>query len=397
MTHYLKGLDYAAAGQYGQAQSEWQFGVWEDPSSPQCWEQLGDFYTQAHQYVKAERCYEQTTHLLPDDGMQFLQLARTEKALGNSPAAMAAAKRAAMLIPNNADALALYGSLEGDLDNRPAALGALERAFALRPLDRGTVLALAYVDLRGTDNDAAVHHLTPYLQAHPEDPEACYLMAYTLLQQASAPGPLLTALASVQRAQKYLPKDVRVYSVEGKIDLRLNRPQDALIAFQAGRRVDPYSEGILQGVLTSEVRLGQTQKANVTATELQQVTLRHNRIEHLEQMSDMKQNSTADGLELARLQEEEGENRVAQTQLEQTLRRAPRDPRAHAALAAFLQRMGRPDLAKQVARPNFVLLTDASLSPTPPPPAPIAPDTRSASPTPPATPPDRDTRPRTRR
>ena len=354
MTHYLKGLDYAAAGKYGQAQSEWQFGVWEDPSSPQCWEQLGDFYTQAHQFDKAARCYEQTTYLLPDDGMQFLQLARMEKVLGNNPAAMTASKRAAALMPNNADALALYGSLEGDLDNRPAAFDALRRAFALRPLDRGTVLALAYVDLRGTDSDAAVHHLTPYLQAHPEDPEACYLMAYALLQQQSSPETLREALVYVQRAQKHLPSDSRIFSVEGKIDLRLNRPQDALLAFQDGQRVDPHSEALLQGIMTSEVRLGRTQKANATASDLQQVTLRHNRIVHLEQMSDMKKISTAEGLELARLQEEEGQYRVAQAQLEQTMRQAPRDPRTHAALAAFLRRMGRPDLARQAASPNFV-------------------------------------------
>ena len=77
-------------------------------------------------------------------------------------------------------------------------------------------------------------------------------------------------------------------------------------------------------------------------------------MEHLQVVISMKPGDTASGLELARLEEEEGQYRAAQQQFEKLVRQAPGDPRTHPALAAFLRRMGRPDLAAQAERPDFV-------------------------------------------
>ena len=344
MVHYLHGMDYADAHRYGEARDEWLRGVREDPSSSPCWVQLGAFYAQTGQNAKAARCYGAAAQLLPNDGSVFLKQAQAEEAQGHSRAALAPAQRAAALLPDSADAQALYGSLAGDQNDRPAAFAALRRAFALRPLDRGIALALAYMDVRSSGVADARLHLLPYLQAHPEDGEANYLMALILLQQPPAPPTLQEALTDAQRAQTALPRDPRAYGVLSQAYLGLHRPQDALRTDLDGMRVDPHSTEILNGLVVAYAQLGNAKGAADAAVRLERESRLKNQISHLTTIANLNPADVTPALRLARLEEEDGQTGQALKDYEHALTLAPHDPRPRLALAAFLRRAGRPDL-----------------------------------------------------
>ena len=354
MGHYLKGMDLAAARQYGPAQAEWLRGVQEDPRFPQNWVQLGDLYTEIRQYPDAARCYKAASQLLPQDGLVFLHLAQTENTLGKSEEATTAARRAASLLPNDADAQALDGRLEADARNLPVALAAMRRANSLRPGDSAIVRELAYQDINLQDITGAERDLAPYAQAHPKDAEAAYLMALIALSKPATPDNLRVGLRFAQSALAGEPKDVDCLNVLGQLYLNAHQPRKALPAFLAAEKAAPNSEKILHGLVTSFTQVGNAPAAASTAAILQRVTQRHNSQRHL--VEALKQNPAdiTGRLEYARLLEEDGQIRPAQIQYERVVRDAPHDLRSHPALASFLRRMGFPDRARQAERPDFL-------------------------------------------
>lgn len=352
MAAYLKGLDYANARQFDKARAEWLRGTREDPSFPQCWEQLGDLSATFRQYPYAAHCYETETKLLPHDGQVWLKLARMEQASGQS--AIDAARRAAVLLPRDADAQSLDGFLESDLLNRSAGLAAMRRANALRPGDSTIVRELAQQEINASDIVGAERDLAPFAKSHPQDAEAAYLMAVLALAKPPTPPNLQTGLHYAQIACAAEPNDRDCHSVLGQLYLNAHQPQKALQAFLAGERIDPVSEKILVGLVASYTRTGNAQAAAAKAAELQQVALRHNDLRHLVDVLKMNPTDVASRLRYARLLTDDGQVRPAQVQYERCVREFPRDPRTHPALAAFFRRLGFPDMARRAERADYV-------------------------------------------
>src|SRR5438132_708045 len=133
MRYYLRGMDYLVARDPLRAEREWLSGVKEDPTEYHCYAQLGDYYSEVRHLPAAAECYAIACRLAPPNGSLFLRLAEVEKALGRADPARAAAQRASHLMPNDADAMGLYGMLLAESRNRPAALAVLRRAHAAAP------------------------------------------------------------------------------------------------------------------------------------------------------------------------------------------------------------------------------------------------------------------------
>ncbi|MBV9851725.1 MAG: tetratricopeptide repeat protein [Armatimonadetes bacterium] len=351
--HERRGVEDAAAGRFHEAERQWRQGVREDPTFPGCYEHLGDLYQQVRDYPDAAADFQAAARLNPRDGTLFLRLARAQQSAGDLPAAAASAQRAAQLRPDDGEALGLYGMLEGKGKHMPQALAALRRARQLRPDDRDDLLALVNLEMDVPDMDAAERDLTPWLKAHPDDAEACYFMAVIYNQKPRTPDNLQAGIGYAERALAGMARDPRPYALLGQLYLDVNRPQDALRTFQIAAQLLPNDEGVLHGLVGCYTRLGQSRQAAAAAARLQTETARHDRIAHLQEVMRFNHADVASGLELARLEEEDGDLRQAQQYYVALVQTASRDPRTHAALAAFLRRIGRPELAKQAARLDF--------------------------------------------
>ena len=348
--HERRGLAALAQGRPAEAEQEWRQGIQEDPRALGCYAQLGDLYLAQKRFSEAAAAYTAAVHLAPTDGTLFLRLNRAALAAGDVPGAEAAAKRAADLRPEDPDAVGLYGLLENRQNNPAAALAALRRAHTLRPSDRDYLLELVNLEIQAVALGPAEQDLTPYLQTHPTDAWACHLMGVIWELKSHTPAGWQTALAYEQRAQAGLPDDPRVCLTLGDLYLSLDRPAESRAAFQAGRKLLPNSEAMLHGLVQADSRLGDRKAAAAVAAALQTLAARHQRISFLRERMTLDPADVASGLALARLEEEEGEDGASRGLLTGLLRRAPRDPRLHRALADFYLRHHRPDLASRAAR-----------------------------------------------
>ncbi len=337
-----------------QAEQEWLTGIREDPDLPQCYVRLGDLYMQQKRFPEADAQYTAASKLTPDDGALFFKMHFAALAVGDTARARAAAKRAADLLPNDADAVGQYGMLESHNDNVPAALTALRRAHALRPDDPDFFHELVLREMTSGNYPAAEQLLLPWLQAHSQDAWACHLTAVVYEKKPPTPQTLQTALGYEERARRGLPGDLRVYITLGQLYLALNRPQDALQAYQAGLRLEPTSGLMLHGLMTCYLRLGQPQQAAAAAARLQTTTTLINRIAHLQDTLKLSPKDIAAGLELAHLEEVDNNPNGAQGYYLQMLRVAPHDASTRAALAAFYRRHHQAALARQVEQSDFV-------------------------------------------
>jgi tetratricopeptide (TPR) repeat protein len=353
MRHYLRGMELMTARYPLEARREWLRGIQEDPTEYHCYEQLGDYLSAVGQFSEAVECYELACHLAPRNGSLFSRLATAERRRGRRQQAMTAARRAAELMPEDADAAGEYGLLLAESRNRPAALAMLRRAHRLRPTDRRYFLALVNTELDSLEFAGVEQDLAPYLRAHPQDADACYLMAVVYNQKPRTPANLSSAIDFGERALAGMAEDVRACTLLGQLYLDAGRPRDALRVFTAGRRAAPTAEGILRGLADCYTQLGDRSAAAAVNAEFQKVLARRDRIVHLTHVMGFNHHDTTAGLELARLVEVDGRLTQARAYYEQLVRQAPSDPRPRHALAGFYKRMGELDRARQALQPTF--------------------------------------------
>lgn len=354
-THYLKGMEYASARQFEKAEQQWQLGVKEDPGSAECYEQLGILYTEVRRYADAEECYKKATANAPDRGALFLALARVQQTRDDLKSAAASAERAAQLLPENPEAMGEFGLLAARQKRRPVALAALRKAHELRPSDTRYLLALCNLEMDAMDMVQTERDLAPYMKAHPDDAQAAYMMAVIYNQKPRTPENVRTALDYARRAQPGMRSgDPRAFVLMGQLLLASNKPAEALRDYETAAKIAPQAEDVLHGLVDCYGRLGQTKKADTVAARLQAATARHDRISHLKHVMGFNHFDTTSGLELARLEDEDGNQKMALRYYMQLVRQSPKDPRARATLVAFLRRAGRPDMAQRAAQPDFI-------------------------------------------
>ena len=92
-------------------------------------------------------------------------------------------------------------------------------------------------------------------------------------------------------------------------------------------------------------RLSQRGQAEKTAARLAVVNARHERMNHLKRKLNVNHADREAGLELPKLEEEDGELTSAHLDYVRILKQLPDELRVHAALSAFYQRSGQSNLA----------------------------------------------------
>lgn len=354
MAHLQRGMEYVASKRYQDAEREWRLGVQQDPRCWQCYEQLGLLYTELRRFSDAEQCYVAAARIVPDNAGLYLPLSRLQATLGDFKAAEASAQKAAQAFPNDADAVGQYGLMAAKQKDTPTALAALRRAHQMQPDSARYLIGMVSLEMDAMDMSGAERDLTPFLKAHPDAAEASYFIAVIYNQKPRTPANLAIALHYAESARRGMSRDERVYSLLGQLYLDAKRTTDALHTFQQGTTLSRNSESMMHGLISCYTRRGDFRAAEAVAIRLRLVNARHDRIDHLRHVMGFNHQDTTAALELARLEEEDGNVHQALLYYSQIVRQAPQDPRTHPALTAFLRRTGRPELAQQAAQPDFV-------------------------------------------
>ncbi|HET6382122.1 MAG TPA: tetratricopeptide repeat protein [Armatimonadota bacterium] len=354
MKYYLKGMDYMSAHQPAQAEVEWIKGAEADPEDYHCFEELGDYYSSVLRTQEAAACYDRAVTLHPTDGRLYLRLAGAHQALGDFKGAARAASSAVALLPDDSDAVGLYGILEAKIKDRSKAVAALKRACALAPKNGHYRLALALAEMDALEIQAAEPDLRLYLSDHPGDPEASYYMCVIYNQKPRTPENIRTAIGFAKTAIAGRPKDIRGYLALGQLYLDAGKPRLALNSFLESAKIQPNSEGALNGIEDSYTRLGLTRQRLAAAQALQDVVTRHDEIAHLKHVMGYNHFDTAAGLQLAALEDQDGNEKQAITYYEQLILQAPHDMRPRRGLSAVYKKIGEPRLAAIALRVDML-------------------------------------------
>jgi tetratricopeptide (TPR) repeat protein len=336
------------------AQQTWLAGVQADPNYAPLRVALGDLDMQMGHYADAAAQYGAATKITPRDGTVFLALNRADLALQNVTGALAAARQATLLRPDDPDAQGLYGMLADKENDRATALAALTKAHQLRPDDRDYTMHLAMLQIRLSDQPAAEQVLAVWLKAHPTDPLACQFMAVIYEEKPRTPETLAEALRLAQIADAGLPGDMRVHITLGQLFLEANRPADALRIYQEGLTIDPNSAEMLHGVVNADLALGHAAQAQAAAKALLTETTRHQEITHLGDQISLNKNNEALVLARAHLEILDHSLPAALADYRALVQRNPNDKAARIGLMNLYQKMGRPDLAKRALDPHFI-------------------------------------------
>jgi len=341
LVHFERGLDYAAAKRMPQAEQEWLTGVREDSEFADNHTQLGDLYSALGRFGEAAAQYQAATRLTPKDGALFLRLARADEAAGDTKAALAAADHAAALRPDDAETLDDYGILAAKLNRPKTARAPLARAYALAPDNADILIYLVRVEFQLQDLAGAERDLTPFVKRHPDNAEACYLMASLLNQKPLTPDTLHTALDYARRAHAGAPGNAEASTLLGQLFLDAGNPTAALTVFRQAQAAEPHSPTVLHGLLNCYIRLHQTALAGRASADLSAEAARRARIARIADRLTTDPADTTAALAMARFREENNELPLALGYYQQAVHHAPQDSRARTALADFLRRTGR--------------------------------------------------------
>ena len=336
--HLEKGMQAADAQQYALAEQEWKQGIQADPDFPDDYAQLGDLYLHHQRFSEAVTEYQSALRLTPQDGYLFVRLYWAQLGAHRMADALVSARRAAEILPDNGDVAGLYGMLAARRGDRPAALRALRRAHALRPADQNFLRELARQEMDSLDMAGAERDVRALLAQNPSDGEANRLLGLLYKQKPPTPENMKTALTLARRAVAAQPDSPDTHLLLGQLTLNVGSPAGALAEFQKAQALNPDSQEVLSGIVTSETQLHQPALAAQTAAILQRVTSRRNQIEHLKTTVQINPADTASRLTLARLEEDSGNLTAAAEDYEEMIRRTPADPRVQAARTAFYRR-----------------------------------------------------------
>ena len=337
-SHYDRGLDEAAANRMDRAEREWLAGTRSDPEFAGNYIALGDLYSAMGRPKDAVERYRTAARVTPDDGKLSLKLAHADEAAHDEGAAIADAKRAAGLLPSDPDALSYYGALLARMNQPSAAIPVLRRTLSLTPDNADALIYLVRAEIQQRDFVAAEGHLSPFVQRHPGNAEACYLMAYLLHQKPQTPENLRSAIDYATRAHNGAPANDQASTLLGQLLLSDGKPVDALSAFRQAQSVTPLSQPVLTGLIACYTRLGQPDLARQTSATLAAVVARRERLALLQDHLTQHPEDTAAALQAARLEEANQNLSLAHSYFAQAVAHAPGDPGAKAALDAFLKR-----------------------------------------------------------
>ncbi|MCW3099762.1 MAG: Tetratricopeptide repeat [Chthonomonadaceae bacterium] len=337
--YFQEGVDALARKNPMEAEQKWRKGVEEDPTYAANSEQLGDLYTEERRYAEAAAAYSRAVKLTPNDGTLLLRLARAEHLIDRDDLAYPHSKRAAEMLPEDADAQARYGLLAHQQGHDADAISPLQKALAAHP--GVSDIAEALVDAQFATHDLVGAERTDeeWLNKQPNDPFAILWRAKIALQKPTTLENSRIALEAAEKAYKALPDNLAAHSVLGQVYLNLNRPADARKVYQDGVDIFPFAIAMLQGLVNCYARLGDTPHLQQVAARLKELNMKLDRLDHVREVVILHHGKDLESnFQLAQLESDVGHFPEAQKYFDQLKKDAPNDKRIQAAAAAFQER-----------------------------------------------------------
>ncbi len=338
--YYQEGMDAVGRKDPAEAEKKWLRGVAEDPTFAANSEQLGDLYTEERRSAEAAEYYGRAVKLTPNDGTLLLRLALAEHTMDRDDLAYPHSKRAAEMLPENADAQGRYGVLEDQKGHYAAAIPPLQKALALRP--GMSEITDALVDAQSASHDLAGAERTDeeWLSRSPTDPQGLLWRAKIASQKPGTAANQKIALEAAERAYKALPDDLDAHRVLGQVYLNLNRPAEAKKVYLDGIDIFPFSVAMLQGLVNCYARLGDTSNLQLVATRLKDLNTKLDRLDHVREVVVLHHGKDLESdFQLAQLESEVGNFAMAVEYFNQVEKDAPNDKRVQKAVAAFRERV----------------------------------------------------------
>jgi Tfp pilus assembly protein PilF len=283
------------------------------PETPQILEALGLGYIDTYRLDGAMYCLNRLLEVEPDNVQALLWRASLWQTAGNEAGAEADYRRAVAAQPEHVAARCRLGEL---LLRRNRAQEALQHYEYLRQLPGGdrtdVLLGLARSHRQLGDSDAARQVLDDVLARHPQDGDALRERGKLALD-AGAPA----------EAEGWLRQAVGVHSYDAQANYLLSQ------SLQRQGKVD-------------EAREYEAARERIEGD-----------LKHLEQVFGRVTKAPTDPaprVEAGLICLRNGQEREGERWLLSALQQDPQDPRAHAALADYYERTGKPDLAAEHRR-----------------------------------------------
>ncbi len=187
--HTVVGRGLAAVGRWDLATWSWALAVRHNPAYPPAWAYFGEGTLRLGWPARAAGALWVARRLAPHDPLPLLVLARWAQGQNQPFTALAWARRAWALEPDNPAlaanlAAALTQALPGQVE---PALALLRYPVRAHPQDPQARLTLARLALQwGLTEPVALPALRAVLAQHPQHPTALALMGYAYLQQGDA-------------------------------------------------------------------------------------------------------------------------------------------------------------------------------------------------------------------
>jgi tetratricopeptide (TPR) repeat protein len=235
------------------------------------------------------------------------------------------------------------------------------RALELRPGEPQACLWLASALASNGRFEEALGYYEEYLRLQPGDPTGLIGLAYCQL----ARNDVGAARAAVDAVLARDPRDPAGLLLRGQVELRGERPQEALVWLRRAEAVAPHESDIITSLIDALRRLGQSQEAD-----RYEVRLKESR-EQLQKLEDVvKRLSAGTGQNRADLRHEGAMilmrlERTAEAVrwLESALREDPVHGPSHQALADYHERRG--DRARAAEHRRRAALAGGPVRPSP--------------------------------
>lgn len=254
----------AARGKTREAQSVLEAGVKRFPRVVELQTLLADVREAGGDRSGAASALQDAVQGVPDGSQGGVPAGRLNLALGRSLAqskrwseAAKALRRAAALLPQDADAPAMLGEVLARSGDKKGAITQWRRALQLDPRRTALHLASARVLAASGRWSEAGHEYSSYVQAQPRDIAA--LAEYAGVQERQ--GRLAQAAASWSRVAKTLPNNPLPSLQSARLLRRVGQDKEALAALNNALRIAPKNPDALLEAARLEEKSGAAARA----------------------------------------------------------------------------------------------------------------------------------------
>lgn len=272
--YFSAGLLLAEWRHYGEAEEVFSRALEADPSSFNIEYNLGLASAEAGDLKRAREIFEHVLVRHPDDADSMLQLARVYQLQGDYDHGLPILMRASTLVPKRADILRGVAEATEKLGMYADTAQAWDRYLQLQPDDDSARRERGFALASADDLDKGLVDLRWFVERHPRDADGLYELA--VAEAIGRPDEALThfdlaiqykpdflaaryarasldyqhgkaeqARADLEYMLGKAPGDSRALDLLGLIELRANRPEQAIAAYQRALRAAPGNAPLL--------------------------------------------------------------------------------------------------------------------------------------------------------